>query len=191
MRAHGREGRMGKRFALVIGVAALGAAVIAVGASANFRSVDDPRGDMKCSHRPCSDSAKRNADIVRATAGHEGTRLKHTIRVVGKLQRGRLEINTDSGSGCDYVLVARRGRGRSKVRQCDASDPGPVRTGRARMDFHRHSVEIFFRKSSIGNPRRYGWRASASADRTSAGRAIDRVPNGGCCGGDYIAHRFG
>jgi hypothetical protein len=181
---------MGKRFAFVIGVAALGAAAIAAGASANFRSVDDPRGDVKCSHRPCSDSAKRNADIVRATAGHEGRRLKHTIRVVGRLQKGRLEINTDTGSGCDYVLVARRGRG-SSVRQCSASDPGPVRTGRARMDFHRHSVEIFFRKRSIGNPRLYGWKAIASAGRTSAGRAIDRVPNGGCCGGRYIAHGFG
>ena len=94
MRAHGKEGRMGKRFAIVIGVAALGAAVMAAGASADFRSVHDPRGDTRCIHeshrepRPCSHSTKRSADIVRATAGHEAGRLRHTIRVVGKIDRG-------------------------------------------------------------------------------------------------------
>jgi hypothetical protein len=64
----------------------LGAAVIAAGASANCKSVKDPRGDAKCFHdaggeRPCTDAEKRNADIVRATAGHDGRRLRHGIRV--------------------------------------------------------------------------------------------------------------
>ena len=53
----------------------LGAAVIAAGASADFRSVNDPRGDTKCGHETgqhgaCSAKSRRNADIVRATAGH-------------------------------------------------------------------------------------------------------------------------
>ena len=98
---------MGKRFAILIGAAALGAAVMAAGASADFTSVDDRRGDTKCfndggSHRPCSDSARRDADIVRATAGHDGTRLKHTIRVVGKFRSVHLLINTDSETNCEW-----------------------------------------------------------------------------------------
>jgi hypothetical protein len=39
---------MGKRFGVLIGVAALGTAVMAAGASADYTSVDDPRGDTKC-----------------------------------------------------------------------------------------------------------------------------------------------
>jgi hypothetical protein len=59
-----RQARSRSRIVVMaVGVLAAGAAVIAVGASANFRSVHDPRGDVKC--RGCSDSVKRNADIVR------------------------------------------------------------------------------------------------------------------------------
>jgi hypothetical protein len=177
MRAHGREGQMGKRFAIVIGVAALGAAVIAAGASADFRSVGDPRGDTKCSHergvhrRPCSDSKRRNADVVRARAGHEGQWLKHTIRVVGKFQEGALWINTDSHPGCEWYLWASRGG--NDFREC--SEQGRV-TGPARFDLHPHSVEIFFSKTSIGNPQSYGWRVSTFAGG-SAALAGDFVPS--------------
>ena len=174
---------MGKRFLILIGAAALGAAVMAAGASANFRSVDDPRGDTKCSHgddfQPCSDSERRNADIVRATAGHDGTRLKHTIRVVGKFQQAELFINTDSDRDCELYVVARRGHGRSEFRECYG---GPVSgSGRARMDFHRHSVKILFSERSIGNPQNYGWRVFAWTDAT------DIVPNRDH---RYIGHRL-
>jgi len=182
---------MGKRFAILIGAAALGAALIAGGASANFRSVDDPRGDTKClhehgvHHRPCSDSMRRNADIVRATAGHDGTRLRHTIRVVGKFQFAGLYIYTDSDPGCERVVFIERGRGRSgEVSECA---PGDARTGRARMDFHHHSVKIVFSEGSIGNPQSYGWIAAAGAG-TFKGNAYDQVPNRG---GGYIRHRLG
>jgi hypothetical protein len=166
---------MGKRFAISIGAAALGAAVIAVGASATFRSVDDPSSDAKCfheatppAHRPCSDSTKRNAEIVSATADHEGRWLKHTIRVVGKFRHGLLLINTDQGAGCDFVLFIPG----SAVRECDGSS---TRTGWARHDFHLHSVEIFFSKGSIGFPRHYGWSALADAG-SPTGHAVDFVP---------------
>jgi len=165
---------LGRRFAIVIGVAALGAALIAVGASANFRSVHDPRGDTK----------RRNADIVRATAGHEGGRLRHTIRVVGKFKRGELVINIDSDPTCELFLVARRGHGtRFKFRKCYGG--GPVSsTGGARYDFHQHSVEIFFSKSSIGNPQSYGWRVLTIA----GGEFADLLPN---VSRHYIRHRLG
>jgi hypothetical protein len=61
----------------VIGAAALGAALMAAGASADLRSVHDQRGDAHCIHdgsgppKPCSHSTKLTADVVRATAGHE------------------------------------------------------------------------------------------------------------------------
>lgn len=190
---------MGKRFAILIGAAALGAALMAVGASADFRSVGDPRGDTKChhereaNHRPCSDSMRRNADIVKATAGHGGTRLRHTIRVVGKVQSARLAINTDSDPFRDWIVKGiERGRGRSG----EVLEGGPFRgqrhrTGRARYDFHHHSVEISFTEGSIGNPRHYGWSVYASAGR-SAGHSVDYVPK--LRGGHYIryiGHRLG
>jgi hypothetical protein len=181
---------MGKRFAAALGAAALGAALMAVGASADFRSVGDPRGDRKCDHgidtgpaRPCSHSNKRNADIVRATAGHEGGRLRHTIRVVGKFQSAGLYISTDSDRYCELYVGARRGHGRSEIRPCHSNAPP---TGRARMDFHHHSVEIFFSERSIGNPQSYGWRLGAIAGRP-AGHAHDYVPN---VDTRYIRHRL-
>jgi hypothetical protein len=188
---------MGKRFAIVIGVVAAGG-LIATGASADFRSVHDPRGDAKCYHdggpKPCSDSVKRAADIVRATAGHEGGRLKHTIRVVGKIHQGALLINTDSDPGCEWTfwpLIRGRKGSSSKIKACDTGRS----TGRARYDFHLHSVEIFFSKRSIGNPQSYGWWARAFAGPLE-GHVIDDVPtgdplNGYPLNGIYIPHRLG
>jgi hypothetical protein len=168
---------MGKRLAILIGAAALGAAVIAAGASADFRSVDDPRGDAKCFQessgpdRPCSGFI-RNADIIRATAGHEGRWLKHTIRVVGRVRHVQFYIDTDSElPGCEFRLYIPG----SKVRECGG---GYTPTGRARVDFHRHSVEISFSKRSIGFPRFYGWSATVTAG-TWPPHAVDHVPSEG------------
>jgi hypothetical protein len=184
------------RRVVVASAVVLGAAVIAAGASgANFRSVDDPRGDGLCirHHRVtlsrlllrvpgevitgCSDSRKRNADVVRATAEHEGGRLRHTIRVVGEIKHWRLAINTDSDSEPEWHLGAER-RGGGVGLRCRHDGAA---TGRARSDFHLHSVEIFFSKRCIGNPRRYGWRVTAVAGPPTT-QAVDFVPNGG----DYI-----
>jgi hypothetical protein len=185
MTAHGRAGQMGKRFAIAIGAAALGAAVMAAGASADFRSVKDPRGDTKCTVH-CTAQKRRNADIVRATAGHDGALLKHTIRVVGKFREGGLKINTDSDPLCERHLKISRKRS-GEVRGCDR---GTLLTnfGRARYDFHHHhhSVEIFFSKRSIGNPGSYGWNALAFAGPKVA-TAEDYVPKRD----GYITHRLG
>jgi hypothetical protein len=178
---------MGKRFAILIGAAALGAALMAVGASADFRSVGDPRGDITCEHKRghyCSPSLRRSADIVRATAGHDGTRLRHTIRVVGKFKRAELDISTDLDRACEWSLDIKRGHGRSKFENCDVSG---VRTGRARMDFHHHSVKILFSKRSIGNPQSYGWMADAQVGRLPNASDHNGVPDRG----GYIRHRLG
>jgi hypothetical protein len=185
------EDEMGKRFAIVIGVAALGAAVMAASASANFKSVHDPRGDTKClhslgGHKPCGDSKRRSADIVRATAGHDGALLKHTIRVAGKFKSlAYLEFDTDSDSSCEFFLDAIRGVGRDEVRECVDRGVGRV-TGHARYDFHRHSVEISFSETSIGNPQSYGWRAQIDVGGLHAD-ALDLVPNMGA----YSQHQLG
>ena len=127
-------------------------------------SVHDPRGDTRCFHdsaggppKPCSAASKRDADIVRATAGHEGGRLRHTIRVVGEFRRGWLYINTDSDPDCERELILHPG-GHAEVRDC-AGGPAGSYHGRARVDHHLHSVEIFFRKRQLGNPDGYGWNA--------------------------------
>jgi hypothetical protein len=188
---------MSKRFAILIGVAALGAAVMAAGASADFTSVHDRRGDTGCHHdggstTPCSNSVRRNADIVRATAGHDRRWLKHTIRVVGKFHAGEITINTDSDPTCEYYLYFDRayfdrGVGRVKVHQSAGGCPRPGGvTGHARVDVHRHSVEVFFSKRSIGNPQSYGWQVFAFAGGRSW--AADLVPNHEP---GYIQHRLG
>jgi hypothetical protein len=206
---------MGRRFALLIGAAALGAALIAGGASADFRRVNDPRGDTRCGHEhgqhgACSDSSRRNADIVRATAGHgKNGWLKHTIRVVGKVQHVSVEIQTRPTPACApatveagfYQVEIRRGRP-GKVRPCY----GNKSTGRARYDFHHHSVEIWFSERSIGTPQSYRWSAFAtdggcpyndcvgSAPRRTSPHADDRAPNRHFhldFRRDYIQHRLG
>jgi hypothetical protein len=177
------------RIVVVVSAVLLGAAAIAADASATFRSFDDRRGDTKCLHRdtlsrqPCSDSRRRNADVVRATAGHEGgptsqilgPRLTHTIRVVGKFQQVELIFNTDSDSKSEWRLFVGRGGGDFEVSECR---PGLARTGPVRADFHLHSVEIFFSKRCIGNPRHYGWRARVGAGPPRT-QATDFVPNRG------------
>src|SRR4029453_13167598 len=65
----------GKRRVVVASAVVLGAAVIAAAGSPAFRSVDDPKGDVKC-RRGCSDSAKRNPDIVKAKASHDVGQLR-------------------------------------------------------------------------------------------------------------------
>ena len=195
MTAHGREGRVGKRFAIVIGAAALGAAVMAAGASADFRSVNDPSGDTKClhevgGHKPCSDRKKRSADIVRATAGHHGTRLKHTIRVVGRFHGALLLFNTDSDRYCDRTLSISRRGGLAWGWCLNNPHTGP---GHARVDLHRHSVEIFFKERSIGNHLdSYGWNVyTATGIGQSARPTPGRRHRGGGGGGasDWLPNR--
>ena len=188
---------MGKRFAIVIGVAALGAAVMAAGASADYTSVDDPRGDTKCfheiKHQHCSDSKRRNADIVRATAGHDGALLKHTIRVVGEPRLVSLWINTDSDPECEFWAGAIRDRARYDVTRCRYRGRTGS-TGHASYDFHGHSLEISFSQKSIGNPQSYGWQVTTESlgkDYLHA-NAEDSVPNSGPTGPPhYIEHRLG
>jgi hypothetical protein len=171
----------GKRRVVVASAVVLGAAVIAAGASADFRSVDDPKGDVKC-RRGCSDSAKRNADIVKAKASHDVGQLRHTIRVVGKVKQVGLTINTDSDPGCERQIFLDRGNENPEVRKCGSPR---IRTGVAHVEFDLDSVRIFFSERSIGNPRGYGWRASAGVGERGGPR--DDVPNRD----GYIRHRLG
>jgi hypothetical protein len=207
MRANtkGKHG-MGKRFAVLIGAAALGAAVIAVGASADFKSVNDPRGDTKCfdhdvpaSGGHCTDW-KRQADIVRATAGHNRVELKHTITVVGVAREGQggaLLINTDSDPGCEWSIdLLWPGEFISQIVPCAGQ---PNASTRCCAQVHRndgtpgnpysvHDVVITFKKGKIGSPRFYGWSAHvfAGPPKDPTARSTDAVPNRG-----YIRHRLG
>jgi hypothetical protein len=128
-----------------------------------------------------------------ATAGHRDRRLKHTIRVAGKLRaRGVslfLDINTESDPQCEWYLKLQRGDSDHEVQRCSASSP-PVRAGRAKVDFHLHSVEVSFSRRSIGNPRGYGWRVTDYAwDESGLLRKPDVVPDGDRF--SYIRHRWG
>jgi hypothetical protein len=192
-----------KRGVVIAAAVVLGAAVIAVGASADFKSVNDPRGDTKCfdddvpvSAGQCTDSVKRQADIVRATAGHEGRWLKHTIRVAGKARNeGALLIDTDSDPGCEWIIdLLHKGEFVSLIVPCSGQ---PNASTRCCAEVHRndgtpgnpysvHEVVITFMKGKIGSPRSYGWRAKTDAGTLFA-HARDRVPNRR----GYIRHRLG
>jgi hypothetical protein len=182
----------------ITAIVVLGAALIAVGASADFRSVPDPRGDVKCyDHNvsatvPCSHLASkaRNADIVSATAGHDGALLKHTIRVVGRApQAGWLRINTDSDPGCEWIATTPgKPEMYSGFEPCAGEPNASAPFCCARV--HRydgpprsvvHKTVITFKW--IGSPRSYGW----SYETEAGGEAFDHVPNGG----GYIRHRLG
>jgi hypothetical protein len=155
------------------------------------RSVHDPRGDPGCERgregygpKPCSDSTMGSADIVRVTAGHEGTRLRHTIRVVGKFQSGSLVFSPDPDRNCEWALNLERGKRKVEFRnlqECGhGGNPGGFAGpgGRAKIEFHRHSVEVVFRERSIGNPDGYGWQAYAAAlGPPDRGLAYDYVPD--------------
>jgi hypothetical protein len=167
------------------------------------RSVHDPRGDAGCyrgregyGEKPCLASTMRSAEIVRATTGHEGGWLRHTIRVVGKFQSGGIGISTDSDESCEWWLDLKRGKRKvesRRLRECGRHVPSPGPGGRARVEFHRHSVEVLFRESQIGNPPGYGWQAYASAlGPPDRGLAEDYVPNDfGSAFAPYIRHELG
>ena len=76
-------------------------------------------------------------------------------------------------------MFAIRGRpSEDQVRKCNPRRAADG-TGRARYDFHRHSVEIFFSERSIGNPQSYDWGNVATLVGGSQADAFDALPNGG------------
>lgn len=165
---------------IIVGVSGvvLGTALIATGAGGNLTSVNDPRGDPRCYLNPCSRSQLRAVDIIKATAGHARGRLKHTVKVLGRFKNGGIYISTDPDPDCERVIAIERGDRYSKVVKCGRS---PRPTGRAKLDFHRHSVKVTFGKKSIGSPRRYWW--NISTDVYERGQpiaaALDTLPNRG------------
>ena len=115
---------MGKRFAIVIGAAALGAALIATGASANFRSVDDPRGDTGCGRRRAPRLARTRRAQCRHRQGDGGPRRQAAEAHDPRRRQDPeafLLINTDSDRDCELFVVTRRGQGRSEFRECSAA----------------------------------------------------------------------
>ena len=165
------------------------------------RSVHDPRGDAGCYRgregygpKPCLDSTMRSAEIVRATAGHEGGRLRHTIRVVGKFQSGWLGFNTDSDESCEWWLDLERGKRKvefRKLRECGARPTTPrrgpaVARGLSSTATRSRSSSARVRSetptATAGKPPRLLW-----APRTGAWPRITRP---GDFGG-YIRHELG
>ena len=187
------------RFWLCIAGAVAVVAIAVTAASADFTTVNDPRGDTRCfDHRVpatnCPDSLKRNADIVSATAGHERGHLKHTIRVVGNAPQGVwLLINTDSDPGCEWrANVPHRPESGSGFAPCPGQPDAPPPFCCVRIHRHngpnsrysRHELAFTFKKTNR-SPQSYGWRVETDAGPSV--RAKDGVPNGG----GYIQHRLG
>ncbi len=118
MRAHGREGRMGKRFAIVIGVAALGAAVMAAPAVAfdhHFTVVDNVKVKQVGAHLFLNkgklfDPANRHDKVgrVRGLCREKPHKFKchYRFHLNGEIGGfGNIKVKGDNDRGADHLVV--------------------------------------------------------------------------------------
>jgi hypothetical protein len=118
MRAHGRERRMGRRFALVIGVVALG--VMALGAQAGAGVVKHDAAEAKRVHRV----------TVNLTIFHESNLLFY-----GEVRRGQLSSEVRRCQGGRQVTVFKQRPGADRKLGTNRSHGKPPVRGGIRSPF--------------------------------------------------------
>ena len=173
------------RLPAAIALALLAMALAAPGAAASSSVFKDPAGDLFDQPQGVSSGS---VDIVRATHGHGGGRLVHTLSVAGgtianpasSTNAPMLYLkpsNVANGtSQCAYFVG--RHRGRLGVFRCGYGNrvgAATVRRTRAR------TVRFEFAARTIGNPARYEWAALTRASSTRYARSVwfvDRSPTG-------------
>ena len=175
---NGKHG-MGKRFAVVIGVAAALLAGLAGLATANStsdpektaKSVSDPENDNTGDN--CDETnrlyCEKSFDFVKVSAGHSGANLvfKATVRG-GAKWAPFLNISTDKAKDCEYVL----GWTKHSLMNCDTRARTPAKYA-GKKDGER-GFKFVFSPDSIGNPNKYRWQFAYIADR---GVLADEAPN--------------
>jgi hypothetical protein len=148
----------------LLAVAGLSAALLAGLAVAKTKTYKDPKKDNKC----CG----KSFDFVKATSGHAGDNLKHTVKMKGKAadQSPFLNISTKGGKKCEFYvnLVGDD----PKVVDCStgASKPAVVVKKKGKRGF-----KYVFSPESIGSPKKYRWQFAYSDEYQ--GPAIDKAPN--------------
>jgi hypothetical protein len=153
-----------KKLMLTLLAAAGLSAAIAGLAVAKTKTYQDPKGDNDC----CG----KSFDFVKASAGHAGDNLKHTVKVKGKTadQVPFLNISTKGGKGCEFY-VSLIGDD-PKVVDCKTGASKPaVEVGSA----GKKGFKYVFSPDSIGSPKKYRWQFAYSDEYQ--GPAIDKAPN--------------
>jgi hypothetical protein len=169
---------MGKRFAIVIGVAA--ALLAGLAGLATAKSTSDPENDNTGNN--CSTNrlyCEKSFDLVKVSAGHSGANLVHKAKVRGKAKWVPvLSISTDKARDCEYVLGIGGSLlngyipvGGDMVVNCDTGAQTPAKY--MGKDGER-GFKFVFSPDSIGNPNKYRWQFAYLADR---GQVADEAPN--------------
>jgi hypothetical protein len=162
---------MGKRFAIVICVAAVGVMALGALATANSTSYNDPENDNTGNNCPPTNSryCHKSFDFVKVSAGHSGDNLVFKATVRGKAKGAPfLSISTDKAKDCEYVL----GMTKHTVLNCDTRAEAPAKYA-GKKDGER-GFRFVFSPDSIGNPNKYRWQFVYLADR---GVLADEAPN--------------
>ena len=177
MRASEGKNNIGRRFAIVIGVAAAllaGLAGLATANStsdANSTSYNDPEMDNTGNSCPPTNPryCSKSFDFVKVSAGQSGANLVFKAEVRGNSKSGPLlSISTDKAKDCEYVL----GITNHTVLNCDTRAEAPAKYV-GKKDGER-GFKFVFSPDSIGNPNKYRWQFAYIADR---GVLADEAPN--------------
>ena len=177
-----KKHKMGKRFAIVIGVAAALLAGLAGLATANStsgpektaKSMSDPEGDNTGNNCPPTNGSycSKSFDFVEVSAGRmaAGSLLVFTAKVRGKAKWvPSLSISTDKAKDCEYYVGGDDGD--DTVVNCDTKVEAPAKyVGKA----GERGFKFVFSPDSIGNPNKYRWQFAYLADR---GVLADKAPN--------------
>ena len=163
-----KKHNMGRRFAIVIGVAA--ALLAGLAGLATAKSTSDPENDNTGDNCPPTNGlyCEKSFDFVKVSANRmaAGSLLVFTAKVRGKAKWvPSLSISTDKAKDCEYYVDG------DTVVNCDTGSEAPAQyVGKA----GERGFKFVFSPDSIGNPNKYRWQFAYLADR---GVLADEAPN--------------
>jgi hypothetical protein len=162
-----------RKLAALAGTTTLALAATAIVASAT--GISDPRGDVK--GNPAGAASKHDVDIVKATAGTVGNKVKLTVKVDGSVKVAIKRIETSPG-----FLLAKKGDKDTSFDVFGTDPPGyqaesfrngqsvPVKVGTP----NKHKATFVFNPKPLALPANYKWQAV-----TGLCKPLDAAPNNG------------
>jgi hypothetical protein len=152
------EELMGKPllFAGSVGLALLGVAAIALGAT---KTVNDPTGDLLAA--PPAGVGSGDVDITQATAGKAGKKIELTVRVKGSIGKALGKAKTSPvfslNAKSSFYLLKPAGGTYKVFNQTDQTQ-SPRKAASSKPD--SHTASFTFSKSALGSPSGYKWRVT-------------------------------
>ncbi|HEX8647366.1 MAG TPA: hypothetical protein VF715_10735 [Thermoleophilaceae bacterium] len=159
--------------------------------SAGSGAVSDPSGDL---YDVPTTGGSGQVDIVRATFGHSGGRLVHTVTTSGDIPDPAagatspmlfIEHPTTANGTAECTYFVGRHAGKLGVFTCGYGD----RVGSARIRrTSARTVRFEFSPRAIGNPASYEWAfLTRVRTRYNASTWVDRLPDGDH---GYLTHQL-